>query len=1203
MTCTYNYNGETIKADIELTVKALPKTYVLMVNEIKTLTVGDKVDLVVSVEDQNISDFKVELSNNELVSYNSNQLEALKPGKVTIKVSCTFDNVELFNEQVFEVIEKPKDYKLTCDQIEELSVGDEVNNTDLTVKVDEQVVTEFTLESSDSDVVQITSNGFKALKEGKAILKIKCVFDGTELFTEIEVTVNAVSLIKTNIPETLYVNQNIDVLVYVNNEVYNDYTLVVGNEDCLYFDDSTFILEPFDVGKSEITIYYTIDGQEEQYVFNIEIIPGFELSFDGDFTLIEGESTTFKVFVEPIHLELTEYEVKSSKKEICDYIDGKLVAISFGSTKVTVYALYEGVSVIKSIDVNVNRYINHTINSNISDYLFINKPVDLKLSVYPYNDELKDVVVKISDETIIKYENNQLVALKEGTTKVLLEGLFNGKTLNKELTITVYQINDIKVEITNDLFVNETANYSVIALPSGKQINDFNFDSDNSNILLNDHVIFGNLQGNSKLTFKYSFDGKEVIKEVDIEVKELTHNIERLYIECPQAVLEGKEVSVNVSSYPEMKSFEIIYSSSDENIAKVSSEGVITGVSTGKCYIIATLKSNDQIKTIHNITVIKKNSESVVEGMVGETAYCGKYYEESVKYYYELMNGITETTYYAYTSTMTSGIDVDGYTGISGQIEPGKYYPQMVHVMQVPSNANTKVIPWANLSNDIWTLTSVKGLIQNYEENHPGEKVICAINGDFFDINANGNLPYQTTGENISDGQFYKTTNSFGGNGGTLGFTNNGTTDTLIAKHGAQRTTNMILAVYDENDNIVSQFEVENLNQEPSAGQSSVYFGTYNSEKVYQPVTFNTTYSCYYVENALRALPNNPTDFYGLGVISSTDNKELTINKGSFAIVSDNVEINKALQLGMKIRIQYEYTGEFKDVMSATGYNNVIYTDVNQLPDGYIGDRAPRTVIGKKADGTLVMMVVDGRQGMDDMYGADGTELAAIMKAYGCVCAYNLDGGGSSTIVVRDSSGFKVLNSPSDGRERSDGNCILMVMEDPNYKVDVTSTSTSVEFNVSTEKEAFSKYQPCILFDNIIYETTNGYVKIDGLVHNTIYNYQVLYKDGDNYYNTLSIGSVLTQKSGFKFLGILLRETSDSYIFSVNYDDIDNSSNIANAEICFNSISTYLTNGTVTLSKKTFGDYIDSVSFNYWYLNEGEKVNVVLNDYQDYFTK
>ena len=52
------------------------------------------------------------------------------------------------------------------------------------------------------------------------------------------------------------------------------------------------------------------------------------------------------------------------------------------------------------------------------------------------------------------------------------------------------------------------------------------------------------------------------------------------------------------------------------------------------------------------------------------------------------------------------------------------------------------------------------------------------------------------------------------------------------------------------------------------------------------------------------------------------------------------------------------------------------------------------------------------------MYGCDGYELTAIMRAYGCIKAYNVDGGGSSTIVVRSESGLEVLNSPSDGHER-----------------------------------------------------------------------------------------------------------------------------------------------------------------------------------------
>lgn len=68
----------------------------------------------------------------------------------------------------------------------------------------------------------------------------------------------------------------------------------------------------------------------------------------------------------------------------------------------------------------------------------------------------------------------------------------------------------------------------------------------------------------------------------------------------------------------------------------------------------------------------------------------------------------------------------------------------------------------------------------------------------------------------------------------------------------------------------------------------------------------------------------------------------------------------------------------------------------------------PRTAIGHRADRTVIMLVVDGRQpGLSD--GADLDELADLMRGLGCTAALNLDGGGSSTLVVRD----LVANIPS----------------------------------------------------------------------------------------------------------------------------------------------------------------------------------------------
>lgn len=69
----------------------------------------------------------------------------------------------------------------------------------------------------------------------------------------------------------------------------------------------------------------------------------------------------------------------------------------------------------------------------------------------------------------------------------------------------------------------------------------------------------------------------------------------------------------------------------------------------------------------------------------------------------------------------------------------------------------------------------------------------------------------------------------------------------------------------------------------------------------------------------------------------------------------------------------------------------------------------PRTAAGYTAQGELILLVVDGRQ--PSSRGVDLRELAAIMKELGCVEAVNLDGGGSSTLVVNG----RLVNRPAGG--------------------------------------------------------------------------------------------------------------------------------------------------------------------------------------------
>jgi hypothetical protein len=93
---------------------------------------------------------------------------------------------------------------------------------------------------------------------------------------------------------------------------------------------------------------------------------------------------------------------------------------------------------------------------------------------------------------------------------------------------------------------------------------------------------------------------------------------------------------------------------------------------------------------------------------------------------------------------------------------------------------------------------------------------------------------------------------------------------------------------------------------------------------------------------------------------------------------------------------------------------------------GMVMRRGPRTMVGMDARGRVLLVAVDGRQPRRSA-GMTLPEAAALMRRLGAVEAINLDGGGSTTMVVRG----RLANRPSDGRERKVGSAVLIAGEPP----------------------------------------------------------------------------------------------------------------------------------------------------------------------------
>jgi hypothetical protein len=559
----------------------------------------------------------------------------------------------------------------------------------------------------------------------------------------------------------------------------------------------------------------------------------------------------------------------------------------------------------------------------------------------------------------------------------------------------------------------------------------------------------------------------------------------------------------------------------------------------------------------------------------------------------ELPYGVKHTKIDGFTSTSLTGYDVDGLGSLTGLVESGKYYEQVVNVLEVPSSDVVRITPWANLNDNKWTLTTVRGMINDYESKHPGWKVIAAINGDFFDIGGSGNLPYQTNGAMVSNGEYYKTSTAR-----QVGFTNDGRADSLIGNEPVQRTEYMKLAVYDDEGNITSEFNIEKINAAPAAGETAIYFAIYDSNHAIVPVNFTGApgLSCYVVGEAELALPNSATDFYGRGVISARAPQELGI--GQFAIVTGNEAVKAVLDTGVKIRCQYELIGAYADAKDITGGGDTIMNDGIVPEVTALKNRAPRTVVGRKADGTIVMMVIDGRQASKGMYGADYSELAAVMHSYGCVEVYNLDGGGSSTMIIRKEGLLEVKNTPSDGRERTDSNCLLVVARDPNLDIDLAEMNISkLAFDIDLKAENGHDIDKMYMeLNGELKEIEDGTVEFTDLTPNTEYDYRLYYRDAEGKLTRIiTDGRQKTMKRMPEFIKIQIYEDGERFKITIIYNDPDTAATFDICTLSINDKKASFYKGEMKVLKSKVGNRIEYLGLSYFYnLNDGKNEHVEL---------
>lgn len=315
------------------------------------------------------------------------------------------------------------------------------------------------------------------------------------------------------------------------------------------------------------------------------------------------------------------------------------------------------------------------------------------------------------------------------------------------------------------------------------------------------------------------------------------------------------------------------------------------------------------------------------------------------------------------------------------------------------------------------TLSTVANIAKDYE-NTTGRKVKLATNGDFFDSTGASIDSLVKDGEVIKVGNFT--------NKNAFGFDNDGN-----ATVGRMTKTKDMVEV--SLNGVSYRLNIDKLNQVPADGELALYTYAQNltiDGCIKQKVKLeNTTIATY------RPLEGKCT------ALVSTE-KGLTLTSEQVALVAkENTKmasfVKEALKYGATCRIIQSPDENFAGMNYVVGGWDVLVNDGVIVPSTHStaddpnggGANAPRTMIAMKADGTIFLSVLDGRQS-GYAVGCTVAEEGRLAFALGAKYALELDGGGSSTFMFDLGSGLTTLNKPSDGSARRVSNAILLVEKD-----------------------------------------------------------------------------------------------------------------------------------------------------------------------------
>lgn len=469
--------------------------------------------------------------------------------------------------------------------------------------------------SSGSTVITM-SNGSS---NSNTLINVSDVVSKTEVKeTLIDKIINFFSTKTINKSVSYFVGDTVDLNLLLEKEITIDNNSIIDVDgDCIsYSNNYLYILKPgtgkinVDNGNKKLVLKVTCLSKPEVNTDDSDVdlegsISSIKINGYNKYNYYVGESVNLSVSVTPINAT-SNCEWVSSNTGIATVSGGKVHFVGTGSVTIRAISKEKG---------SVSDYVTFIVSNKEAttvpvSSINIKGPNKLKVNDYyvytadisPSNATDKNVTWTVSDSSIASINSNgKLTGNRAGT--VTLTATCGGKTKSINIVIetdtrdpgqTPINVPATKVSITGptSVYINESISLNVVLTPSNAT-SSIEWSSSNNNVATVDK---GKVTGKSEGTAVITVKAGSVNASYSVKVNKKDTSVALNSISLSSATLNltvGNTSTLTVSYNPSNATNKsVTWNSSDNSVATVNSNGVVTAVKAGIATITVTSSNN-----------------------------------------------------------------------------------------------------------------------------------------------------------------------------------------------------------------------------------------------------------------------------------------------------------------------------------------------------------------------------------------------------------------------------------------------------------------------------------------------------------------------------------------------------------------------------------------------------------------------------------